>query len=113
MILIILLFFFFSGCQESPPVSEIDFVAQIEKHRTEKDVSFKISQDSPIPDERKTGFQGLSYFPVNLKYRFQVRLQRYNQKETFEIVTSTGIGGFEISLLRPGAAAAAKHIGGP
>lgn len=91
MILIILLFLLCCGCQEPPPVSEIDFVAQIEKHRTEKDVSFKGSEDSPIPDERKTEFQGLSYFPIDLKYRFQVRLQRYNQKETFEIVTSTGM----------------------
>lgn len=91
MIFIILIFVLCFGCQEPPPASEIDFVAQIEKHRTEKDVSFKISEDSPIPDVRKNEFQGLSYFPVDLKYRYQVRLLRYSQKETFKIVTSTGM----------------------
>ena len=91
MIFIILLFLLCFSCQEPPPVAEIDFVAQIEKHRREKDASFKISEDSPIPDERKTKFQGLSYFPIDLNYRFQVRLHRYSQKETFEIVTSSGM----------------------
>jgi hypothetical protein len=91
MIFIILLFLLCFSCQEPPPVGEIDFVAQIEKHRREKDASFKISEDSPIPDEPKTEFQGLSYFPIDLNYRFQVRLHRYSQKETFEIVTSSGM----------------------
>ncbi len=91
MIFIILLFLLCFSCQEPPPVGEIDFVAQIEKHRREKDASFKISEDSPIPDERKTKFQGLSYFAIDLNYRFQVRLHRYSQKETFEIVTSSGM----------------------
>jgi len=92
MVLIILLVFLASfGCQESGQNSENDFVIQIEKHRTEKDVSFKISEDSPIPDERKIEFQGLSYFPVDLDYRFQVSLHRHSQKETFKIVTSSGM----------------------
>jgi len=91
MIFIILLFLLCFSCQEPPPVGEIDFVAQIEKHRREKDASFKISEDSPIPDEPKTKFQGLSYFAIDLNYRFQVRLHRYSQKETFEIVTSSGM----------------------
>ncbi len=91
MTLIILFFVLCFGCQEPPPeVGEIDFVAQIEKHRMAKDVSFKMSEDSPIPNDRKAKFQGLSYFPADLNYRFQVRLHRYDKKETFEIVTSTG-----------------------
>jgi len=92
MILIILLIFLLCfSCQEPAPVGGTDLAAQIEKHRREKDASFKISEDSPIPDERKTKFQALSYFPVDLNYRFQVRLRRYSQKETFEIVTTSGM----------------------
>jgi len=91
MIFIILLFLLCFACEEPLPVGEIDLVAQIEKHRREKDASFKISEDSPIPDERKTKFHGLSYFPIEINYRFQVRLQRYSQKVTFEIVTSSGM----------------------
>ena len=90
MVLIVLIFLLCFGCQEPPPASEIDFVAQIEKDRRGKDAFFKISEDSPIPDDRKSDFQGLSYFPVGLKYRYQVRLHRYSQKEIFKIVTSTG-----------------------
>ena len=90
--IILLIFLVCFGCEEPlPEVREFDFTTEIKSHREAKDVSFKISEDSPIPDERKIEFQGLSYFPVDLDYRFQVSLHRHSQKETFEIGTSSGM----------------------
>lgn len=87
-----ILIFSLTGCSERPePVSESHIVAQIEEFREAKDASFKISYDSPIPDDRKDAFQGLSYFPIDLKYRYQLRLHRYDEKKTSKIITSSGM----------------------
>ncbi|MFQ5675276.1 MAG: DUF1684 domain-containing protein, partial [bacterium] len=91
MILLIVTMIFFSFACSEQPLSEVDLIAQLERERIEKDVFFRTSENSPIPDAKKTGFKGLAYFPINLKYRYQVQLSRYDQRETFQIITSSGL----------------------
>ncbi|MFQ5769862.1 MAG: DUF1684 domain-containing protein [bacterium] len=82
--------FLLTGCYDSD-LDKVKIVNQIQKYRMEKDLSFKISVTSPIPDDHKKNFQGLNYFPIDLKYRFQAPLRLYHEKKTFKIVTSSGL----------------------
>lgn len=65
-------------------------VFQIQKHRIEKDNLFKNSDSSPLPEEHKKEFKGLSYFPIDLQYRFQLTLHKYKEKKIIKIITSAG-----------------------
>jgi len=86
--LIILLFFSCSG-QTNPDIDAI--VHRIEKERVQKDAAFKYAPTSPIPDEHKKDFPGLSYFPVDPRYRFHLKISRLEQPPHFMILTSTGM----------------------
>ncbi len=79
------------GCQSSTPKVEDPIVADIEHLRREKDQSFKNDADSPIPDDRKASFNGLSYFPIDLKYRFELPLHKNAAPDTCKILTSAGV----------------------
>lgn len=81
----------FNGCSQPHQVEDpASIVAQIEQQRSAKNISFKQMPGSPIPDEHLTGFQGLDYFPVNLNYRFRLSVHRYDNPETFKMITSSG-----------------------
>ncbi|MFQ5709105.1 MAG: DUF1684 domain-containing protein [bacterium] len=67
-----------------------NIVYRIQKHRLEKDQTFRNSPNSPLLEEHKRNFIGLPYFPIDLKYRFEVRLQKNKQMESINIVTSAG-----------------------
>lgn len=79
------------SCQSSTPKVENPIVGDIEHLRREKDQSYKNDADSPIPDDKKANFKGLSYFPIDLKYRFELPLQKNATPDTFRILTSTGV----------------------
>src|ERR1041384_7290390 len=57
--------------------------------RQEKDKVFKYGPDSPLPDEERTRFHGLSYYQVNPAYRFKVTLHRYPDPEIVRFATNT------------------------
>jgi hypothetical protein len=82
-----------------------DGVRAIEQQRREKDQAFLSGKNSPLPDNAKKNFKGLSYFPVNAKFRFEGAIKRYDTRETFNIIASDGrarktlrYGYFEFSL---------------
>ena len=79
--------------------------SEIERERQEKDNAFKHAHESPIPHEERDTFEGLKYYPVNAKYRFTVRLQKYSSPGVVVMATSTGTqqrylryGSFEFSV---------------
>lgn len=72
------------------PQDEDGIVHSIEDHRRRKNEEFKNSEDSPLLEEVKGQFQGLSYFPVDLTYRFEGQIHRHEKKETFEMIASDG-----------------------
>ncbi|MDR1727159.1 MAG: DUF1684 domain-containing protein [Acidobacteriota bacterium] len=59
------------------------------RERQAKDDYFR-SVDSPLPAGERTGFQGLSYYPVEPSLRFQVRLRRYQSPKPIRMATNTG-----------------------
>lgn len=70
-----------------------DYATGVEAFRLEKDAFFRSSHSSPIPHERRHGFAGLPYFPVDPAFRFEgLRLEPYTGDEptTFQIPTSDG-----------------------
>jgi hypothetical protein len=65
-------------------------IRRIEEQRHEKDRAFKNGSDSPLPKKDKMNFQGLHYFPINLKFRFEGPIRRYEKGGTFDIIASDG-----------------------
>ncbi|MCS7188774.1 MAG: DUF1684 domain-containing protein [Bacteroidia bacterium] len=53
---------------ESPLDTYLTFIHQA---RRQKDSVFKVDPFSPIPEEKRAGFSGLKYFPVNRKWCLQ------------------------------------------
>ncbi len=68
----------------------MSFAQGIEDFRREKDAFFRLSHDSPIPENERPGFAGLKYFPPNEKYRIKLKLQRYPKPDVLTMVTSKG-----------------------
>ncbi|WP_040398192.1 DUF1684 domain-containing protein [Cesiribacter andamanensis] len=63
---------------------------RIQKEREQKNASFRSGRDSPIPQEARSSFQGLNYYPITPELRLQARLERMPQPEAIRIETSTG-----------------------
>ncbi len=53
-------------------------IKAIQTFRKEKDIFFKTAPNSPLKDSDKLRFRGLHYFPIDLKYRFEGKIERYN-----------------------------------
>jgi len=64
--------------------------ADIVDLRKRKDESFKTSPDSPIPPEIRVVFEGLEYYPINWKYRFEGPVNPYPNPQPFKITTTSG-----------------------
>ncbi|MFQ5863848.1 MAG: DUF1684 domain-containing protein [bacterium] len=88
MIFMIPLLLFFGLFGSGDDESKIYY--QIQKHRIEKDRLFRKSDSSPLPGKDKKQFQGLKYYPIDLKYRFEVTLHKYEEAKTIKIITSVG-----------------------
>lgn len=73
-----------------PPPDKSDIAGQIEYSRKEKDRILKFSPDSPIPKVEREAFAGLKYFPVDIKYRLDAKLEKYSTGEKIKMLTSTG-----------------------
>ena len=58
--------------------------------RAEKDKSFKLAHESPIPHEDREDFSSLDYFPYDATYRVQAKLLRHESQDTISMETSKG-----------------------
>ncbi len=67
-----------------------EWIKEIEELRREKDEFFRYGDGSPIPMEEREGFEGLSYFPVDRKFRFVLDLKEHPDKENIEIEDTSG-----------------------
>lgn len=59
-------------------------------HRADKDEFFATAADSPIPEEKRADFDGLSYFPIDIDYRFDARLEFLDEPESVSLQTNRG-----------------------
>ena len=53
--------------QAAPP----GYMEEIQAERQRKDLLFRTSLDSPLPEAAKASFKGLDYYPVDEAYRFE------------------------------------------
>ena len=67
-----------------------DWKASLERKRERKDEAFADKRRSPLSEEELASFEGLSYYPPDELYRFEVSLHEHDEKETVTVGTSTG-----------------------
>lgn len=61
---------------------------RVNEIREEKDRFFQESPDSPVPDDHKSDFEGLDYYPPDPDYRFELELEEYEDKSTLQVEVS-------------------------
>ena len=66
-----------------------DWKAAVERHREEKDEYFRSRPNSPIPADQREAFDGLSYYPPDPDYQFELPLHEHDEKEWVTVGTST------------------------
>ena len=63
---------------------------RLHKKREGKDRFFKEHPQSPIPPWERKAFKGLSYYPVDPSYRFELALHEYAEKRLVRVKTTNG-----------------------
>lgn len=63
--------------QPNLEAEQSEVIKEIKKFRKERDDFFKSHQRSPLKWEDKLKFDRLSYYPIDLKYRFKGKIERY------------------------------------
>jgi uncharacterized protein (DUF1684 family) len=66
-----------------------EYPKQVNAYRDSVDATFRHVEHTILLPEDLTGFQGLSYFPADAKYRVQAVFQRIENGDTFRMFTST------------------------
>ena len=69
---------------------EMRWRSEMEDFRREKDSFLKNHPSSPIPREDRNRFKGLSYFPIESAYYFELKLHRLDSREIVEIQDTAG-----------------------
>ena len=67
-----------------------DYIARIEQHRAEINDFFKNSEQSPLTDEQKAVFHGLSYFPIDPEYRVSAKFIKNPREQVVTINITDG-----------------------
>ncbi len=66
------------------------YVASIEKERADQQTFMREDPNSPFVLEKKE-FKGLSYFPVDARYKVKAKLESIDKKEVMTLTTSDGL----------------------
>ena len=85
-------------------------IQRIREFRERRDQFFKEHPRSPLDDSQRDDFKRLTYYPIDLKYRFEGKIERYkyhimNPKYYANFLTNKGVkkryiqyGGFRFNL---------------
>ncbi len=65
-------------------------MTDLDAFRAEKNEFFGSHPQSPLTREQKKDFHGLQYFPEDDSLRLEVQVEEFENKQTFEMQTSTG-----------------------
>lgn len=65
-------------------------MTELDEFRAEKDEFFGGHPQSPLTREQRKDFHGLHYFPENDALRLEVKVDEFENKQKFEMQTSTG-----------------------
>ncbi|MBX7220965.1 MAG: DUF1684 domain-containing protein [Blastocatellia bacterium] len=88
-----------------PQATPEKVTAALKEQRAAKDYSFKNYDQSPIPAAIRPTFTGLTYFPIDLNFRFICHIKPVTTKELVEMPASKGelrkyrrFGTFEFTI---------------
>lgn len=70
-------------------MSTDDWTAALERQREQKDRFLAEHPHSPIPQDHRDAFDGLSYFPPDPALRFELPLEEADEKEAITVETTT------------------------
>ena len=59
------------------PIQKLNYTAEIQKYRSEKNEYLKTAKDSPVYEEDRLDFKGLSYFDADTAYRVRAYIAKY------------------------------------
>lgn len=78
-----------SGCGTKEDKNLSNLNNNYSESREAKDKFFKEDPDSPLLDEDKGSFSELNYYEPDSKYKFTGQIQKYEEQEIVEMLTST------------------------
>jgi len=67
-----------------------DYEAELRRNRREKDEFFGEHPQSPIPPEKRDGFEGLNYFEPDPDYRVEATVRTHAEPEPVVMETTAG-----------------------
>jgi len=70
-----------------PPTS---WEGEVAAERVSRDDLFRHAADSPLPEGRRAGFGGLTYYPADPSWRYGGMVEAYPHPERLTIVTTNG-----------------------
>lgn len=85
IVAVVSIYYSFSGGETSET-----YIANIEKMRNEKDHDMRTASDSPFANDTAQTFKGLSYFPIDSRYRINAKLTSIETKKAVLLPTSDG-----------------------
>jgi uncharacterized protein (DUF1684 family) len=68
----------------------MDWEQEIEEARRERDWFFASHPQSPMPVDMRGRFKGLSYYPIDPAYRFELQLHEHEAKKPLETGDTAG-----------------------
>lgn len=63
---------------------------ELEKERQEKNKFFILNPRSPLPESLRTGFKGLSHYPLDFNFHFELKLFKHKEKLKIKVKDSNG-----------------------
>jgi uncharacterized protein (DUF1684 family) len=66
-----------ASCGRKYPAAQQILVDEIHHQHLEKDSLFQYAEWSPLPDSTKKKFKGLKYYPIDLSFRYEGAISRY------------------------------------
>jgi uncharacterized protein (DUF1684 family) len=85
-----LLLLLLTACSRQASEAEVrEYTAWLQGQRAAKDSFFKSGDNSPLIQEQRAGFSGLSYFPPDLTCRVEARYVKSPERSVLRMQTST------------------------
>src|SRR5690242_9210885 len=84
VVALVSVFYSFMGSQD-----QSSYIKQIEEEREEKERYMRTSKESPFA-EKPAAFEGLKYFPPDIKYKITANLTPIKNKQVVLLPTSDG-----------------------
>jgi len=75
--LLLMLLPFWGKVAHAQAKSDQEIIKEISEYRAKRDRFFKDHPRSPLDDSQRSDFKSLTYYPIDLKYRFEGKIERY------------------------------------